>query len=507
MRMMRLSALSCLFLTTFSASAIHAASGPKIKYVLVISIDGTYSQDITKWVASHPGSAIANLTATGVNYTNAFTTQPSDSIPSTAAMFTGASPSLAGMYYDDAWHRVWAPSISSGGICNPGVPNGTVIDLKQGIDFNGSALDAGGGINPNNLPRDPYNNCAPVYPHDMLRVNTVFEVVKAAGMYTAYSEKRPAYDFLNGKTGGVIDLYVPEINSVSLLNLAQIEGFDQLRVNSILNEIKEFNHDGTVEAPKPNLFGMNFQSVNSAKKSSPTSGYTSSGDFDAAMLNAMSYVDTAVGSIVASLSSSGILDKTVIVITAKHGESPVVSTRTIVLFDPNKLANNPIGQILTNAGIAWNKMTAKTSALIWLKDQSQTSAAVAALTDATNPLVAALAPNVKQVLSFGNGLPFPSPSTDPASPDIVVWMQDGVNFEPTLTSTTHAEHGGFGEGETHVPLLISNTRWSPVTVFETASTRQIAPTILTLLGLDPNSLQAVQIEGVQPLASVVVKVQ
>ncbi len=502
---MRPLSLICLLLTTFSGSVLHAANGPKIKHVLVISIDGMHAKDLAKWVAANPGSTLANLTQTGVNYTNAFSTQPSDSIPATVGIFTGASASLGGMYYDDAWHRVWAPSVNSSGTCTPNTPNGTVVDLKQGIDINGNALDAGGGINPNNLPRDPFNNCVPIYPHDMLRVNTIFEVVKAAGMYTAYSEKRPAYEFLNGTTGGVVDLYAPEINAVTLLNLAQIEGFDQLRVNSILNEINEFNHDGTVEAPKPALFGMNFQSINSAKKSSATSGYiNNSGDFDPLMLNAMSYVDTSLGSIVSALGAQSMRDSTVIVITAKHGESPLGPTRTIVLFDANKLANNLIGTILTDAGIAWNKITAKSSALIWLKDQTQTAAAVTALNAST-----ALAPNLYRVLSFGDPLyPFPNPITaDAAPPDIVVWMNDGVNFEPTLSSTTHAEHGGFGANETHVPLLVSYSRWTPVTQTATVGTRQIAPTVLTLLGLDPNALRAVQIEGVPALPDVVAKLQ
>jgi hypothetical protein len=491
---------------------LEAANGPKIKHVLVISIDGMHSQDLAKWVANNPGSVLASLTKTGVNYSNAVTTQPSDSIPSTVGIFTGASPSLGGMYYDDAWHRVWAPSISSKATCTPNVPNGTVIDLKQGIDVNPTLIDSG-GIDPNKLPRDPFNNCNPIYPQDMLRVNTVFEVVKAAGMYTAYSEKRPSYDFLNGKTGGVIDLYTPEINGVSLLNLAAIEGFDQLRVNSIINEINEFNHDGTQEAPKPALFGMNFQSVNSAKKASSTSGYTdTSGNFDAMMLNAMNYVDNALGSIVSALNAQTILDSTVIVITAKHGESPLGPTRTIVMFDANNPGNGPIGAALSAAGIQFNRITAKTSTLIWLKDSGQTPGAVTALSMASN-----LAPFLKQVLSFGNRLPFPQPgtgtnNTDPAPPDIVLWMNDGVNFEPSVNSTTHAEHGGFGQFETHVPLLVSHSSWSPVSVtgtgpLDTVDTRRIAPTVLTLLGLDPNSLQAVQIEHTQVLQEVVNKLQ
>jgi arylsulfatase A-like enzyme len=82
-------------------------------------------------------------------------------------------------------------------------------------------------------------------------------------------------------------------------------------------------------------------------------------------------------------------------------------------------------------------------------------------------------------------------------------MKDGVNFEPSLTSTTHAEHGGFGENETHVPLMVFFPGWTPLSQSLTVSTRQIAPTVLMLLGLDPQALQAVQIEGVAPLADVV----
>src|SRR5262249_9367804 len=203
---------------------------------------------------------------------------------------------------------------------------------------------------------------------------------------------------------------------------------------------------------------------------------------------------------------------TVIVITGKHGESPLGPTRTIAIFDSSSPGLSPIGAALSAAGIQFNRITAKTSALIWLKDSGQTMAAVAALSVAPG-----VAPFLKQVLSFGNGLPFPQPgtgsnNTDPAPPDIVLWMNDGVNFEPNVNSTTHAEHGGFGQFETHVPLLVSHSNWSPVSVtgtgpLDTVDTRRIAPTVLTLLGLDPNSLQAVQIEHTPVLQEVVNKLQ
>src|SRR5262249_35819216 len=154
---------------------------------------------------------------------------------------------------------------------------GTVIDLKQGYDFNGSALDAGGGLNPALLPLDPSKGCTPVYPHNMIRVNTIFEVVKNAGLRTAFSEKRPSYDFLNGPSGtGVQDLYVPEINfNSTLTDNFKTQSFDELRVQSLIHEIDGFDHTGTVAAPVPALFGMNFQSVNAGKKNAP-GGYTDS---------------------------------------------------------------------------------------------------------------------------------------------------------------------------------------------------------------------------------------
>ncbi len=68
-------------------------------------------------------------------------------------------------------------------------------------------------LDPAQLPVDPAT-CQPVYPHSYLRVNTVFEVARAAGLRTAWSDKHAAYEILNGPSGtGVQDLFTPEINS------------------------------------------------------------------------------------------------------------------------------------------------------------------------------------------------------------------------------------------------------------------------------------------------------
>src|SRR5579872_278205 len=300
--MRTLTAICWLATLYLNGSVLRAQNGTKIKHVLVISIDGMHSHDLANWIQANPTSTLANLSANAVNYTNAFTTQPSDSIPSTVGIFTGASPSLGGMYYDDAWNRAWSPA---GSAC---VKVGAAVDLKDTIDVTPAPLPpASAVLDPAKLALDPAHGCTPVFPHNMMRVNTIFEVVRAAGMYTAYSEKRPSYDFLNGPSGsGVQDLYTPEIAAFNLLNLSQIETFDQFRVNSILNEINELNHDGTAEAPKPALFGMNFQAVNSAKKESSSSGYAdAAGNPDAFLTNALQYVDGALGSIVSALRAQG----------------------------------------------------------------------------------------------------------------------------------------------------------------------------------------------------------
>jgi arylsulfatase A-like enzyme len=92
-----------------------------------------------------------------------------------------------------------------------------------------------------------------------------------------------------------------------------------------------------------------------------------------------------------------------------------------------------------------------------------------------------------------------SPLTDSRTPDIIVAPNVGV----VLTGSTkkQAEHGGFANDDTNVMLLVSNPSISAKTDFNFVETKQVAPTILQLLGLDPRKLDAVQIEGTTVLPS------
>ncbi|MBV8566565.1 MAG: alkaline phosphatase family protein, partial [Methylobacteriaceae bacterium] len=61
-------------------------------------------------------------------------------------------------------------------------------------------------------------------------------------------------------------------------------------------------------------------------------------------------------------------------------------------------------------------------------------------------------------------------------------------------ATKIAEHGGNSEDDRHVGLLVSLPGLSAETVSERVATASVAPTILAVLGLDPQKLQAVAVE-------------
>src|SRR5262249_60357341 len=84
-------------------------------------------------------------------------------------------------------------------------PVGTEVVYNEAIDQDLTQLDGGGGIDPAKLPRDPQQGCRPVFPHQYLRVNTLFEVIKQAGGSTAWSDKHPAYEILQGPSGTGLD--------------------------------------------------------------------------------------------------------------------------------------------------------------------------------------------------------------------------------------------------------------------------------------------------------------
>jgi len=449
---------------------------PRVQHVLLISVDGMHESDLRQYVAGHPTSALAVLSGSGVTFSQAHSAMPSDSFPGLLALVTGGTPKSTGVYYDDSYDRKLS---AAGSDCKVA---GTEVVYDESIDKDSDLLDSG-GIDPAKLPRDPANGCQPVYPHSFLRVNTVFEVAKAAGLTTAWADKHPAYDLIQGPSGkGVDDLYTPEINNATSPadSEAKTAAYDALKVKAVLNQIGGQTSAGAA-GQVPAIFGMNFQALSVAQK---TTGYAAQGAPGPDVAAALDFVDASLGQMVSGLKAGGLTASTLVVISAKHGQSPI--DRSALKIVDSKALRAAI-TVAAPAGIA--QLTTDSVGLVWLKDGTQADAVAAALTAGKAAL------SIDRVLS-GAALKaqYGDPASDSRVPDLVVIPTQGVIYtKPTATKI--AEHGGFSEDDTHVALLVSAPGLQAGTVTTPVSTTQVAPTLLSALGLDPRALQAVEQEG------------
>lgn len=511
--------LSVFLLLIPISQTLHAQDSQgkhKVKHVLLISVDGLHALDLTNYVNSHPQSTLAQLSSHGVTFDNAATSQPSDSFPGLSALVTGGSPTTAGFWYDVTYNRKLSPpAVTTPYIAYVGAPGGpcpgqigTITEFDESVDKDLTKLY--GSIDPNFLPRDPNRGCAPVYPHEYLRVNTIFEVVKAHGGYTAWTDKHPAYEWTNGPSGaGVDDFFGPEINSIPVAlpypgcnpvnaadptpddgwttDLKNIQCYDETHVQAVLNEINGYTHDGKQRAPVPTLFGTNFQAVSVGEKLAG-SGYADVlGTPSAGLLSELDFVDSSLGKMVSALKNAGVYDETLIIIGAKHGQSPIDQTKRVGIGggQPATLINT------LGSGEAFD--ISDDGSLIWLNDSSQADEIAKELSTEANQATLGI-----QEIFAGPALreKFNSPLNDPRTPDIVLKVNTGVIF---TGGSKIAEHGGLNEDDMHVALLFSMPDFAAKHVKTYVLNQQVAPTIIQALGLDPNELKAVQIEGIDPL--------
>ena len=543
-----------------------------IRRVLLISIDGMHALDYLNCVNGGYCPHLADLGKTGVNYTRTSASRPSDSFPGLMALVTGGTPRLVGAFYDVGFDRILAPPQNDtgngvfSGTCVPNTPNGTTTEYEEGVDINQNLLNGGNGksltdgdwqsIDPTRLPRDPYskpNPCAPVYPWNFIRANTIFGVIHAAHGYTAWADKHAVYAAVSGPTGTAVpsnvdDYYSPDVNSnvVGLPGVKLPDGdscanptgsgawtddfrdiqcYDTLKVNAIVNEIDGKAHLGNSTAPVPNIFGMNFQAVSVGQKlikGSVKGGYQdAAGTPTSTMEDEIKFVDNSIGQMVAELKHEGLLETTLIIVTAKHGQSPI---------DPNRFQEKGAGITTTPADVIAGLLppppvggapenpntpdktvtvtrtpltagdtlsaigpTEDDVSLLWLAPEASITDAVSALEGSGTAGIGLgqifYGPSIETMYNKP-GLP---PNGDPRTPDIIVQPNVGVVY--TGSHKKQAEHGGFAQDDTNVMILVSNPDLEAQTVTSFVETTQVAPTILQALGLDPGSLDAVQKEG------------
>jgi Type I phosphodiesterase / nucleotide pyrophosphatase len=462
---------------TTAISTNGDASNGKAAHVLLLSIDGFHQFDLERYATTHPGSALARLVARGTEYTGTTSSRPSDSFPGTLAMTTGGSPSSTGIYYDVTWDDLLSPP---GSAC---ATRGAVAPFDGAIDVDDTAVTT--SIDPTKLPLDPDRNCSPVYPHDYLKVNTIFEVIRAAGMRTAVSDKHPSYELLNGPSGtGVDDLFTPENDANGAKkDIAKMEAYDETKVQAVLNQIDGFDHARATYVGVPAIIMMNFQAANIGEK---VGGYAdAAGTPTAALAGAFDYVDGAIDRMLAELEAQDLTDSTLVIVTAKHANAPVdLSTRRAI--DP-ALIDATIESV--QLGLLAHE-TPDSISLIWLTDHSRAAEVAQAI--AANPALAAETVYVGDAIKtvFDGTLAF----ARNRRPDVIVQPQPGVIYTTTSAATKKVEHGGFTEENTHVPLVVAGPGVAVRTVHRPVDLRQVAPTVLKALGLKPNDLDAVRRE-------------
>ena len=506
-------ALSLLAGVVFGATAEAA----DVDHVLLISVDGLHALDVARYVEAHPTSAMAELSSHGITYSNARTPANSDSFPGLLALVTGGSPVSHGLFYDVSYDRtLFDPSNVS---CQG--PAGNAMILDESIDKYSGGNVSLNVIDPARLPRgrNESGQCVAMYPHNIIRANTIFEVVKSKGGHTAWADKHPAYDLVNGPSGkGVDDLYTPEITNVNgfdaTVSVDCTVANDQLKVTAIINEINGLKHDGTPGGGTPAVFGMNFQAVSVGQKlvkdnsdgSCPQSTHTGKlgGYIDGAgtptevLAYGLQKTDEALRGMIQALKQRGLYNSTLFIVSAKHGQSPINPVKVnkpghfadVVATLPDA-ATNPAAIAIANAN-ACSKgpcgfVQDDDIALIWLQDQSQAQAVI----DYLNANAKALF--IDEVLGGDDlKLKFNDPAHDSRTPDVIVQPIYGTVY--TGSTKKNAEHGGMSFGDTNVGLIVSNPRLPSALLKTPVLTSQVAPTILQALDIEPEALKSVRVE-------------
>jgi hypothetical protein len=332
---------------------------------------------------------------------------------------------------------------------------------------------------------------------------------------------------------------------------AATKQYDGYKVQAVINELDGYEHSRGSKVGVPAILGMNFQAVSVAEKVDSPGTITKNADGTYTvgptelagylpgtttpgplLAGALDYVNAQLRRMVDTIHREGLESSTAIIVTAKHGQSPQ---------DPLLLKRIKDGPIIDAINEAWceqqnptatpDPITYCTNGLssgaitplivagtdddLWQSYLSVKTQAAADFVKSylwSHPATAVLYNNdgvdrgTEQVAHSGLAQIYAGqeaanffgvPYSDPRYPDVFGRVQVGVVY---TGGSKIAEHGGDNPGDRDVPILVyapgtvkpaSNGQWTETT--------QVAPTILQLLGLDPNSLQAVQQEGTQVL--------
>jgi hypothetical protein len=332
---------------------------------------------------------------------------------------------------------------------------------------------------------------------------------------------------------------------------AATKQYDSYKVRAVINEINGYDHSGRHKVGVPAILGMNFQAVSVAEKVDSPGAITKNADGTYTvgptrlagylpgthtpgplLSGALDYVNAQLNRMVNAIHQQDLTRRIAIIITAKHGQSPqnplllkrikdgpIIDAINEAWCEQQNPAASPDPTTYCTNGLSEGMITplivAGTDDDLWqsylsVKTQAATdfvknylwshpATAVLYNNDGVNRGTELVAHSGLAHIYAGHGAAafFGVPYSDPRYPDVFGRVQVGVVY---TGGSKIAEHGGDNPGDRDVPILV----YAPGTVAQGSSgdwveTTQVAPTILQLLGLDPNSLQAVQKEGTRVL--------
>ncbi|KAJ6102005.1 hypothetical protein N7486_004432 [Penicillium sp. IBT 16267x] len=423
----------------------HVYSNGPYKQVVYLSFDGMHQSDLVKYIEMYPNSTFASVVDSSVVFNNAKASKPSDSFPATIAPFTGASARVSGVYWQVTWAKdLYPPSSNCSG------PIGAQADWSQVIDLNASSITGGNTFNLSAVPMklNSWGVCEPLFPHDYLRVNTVFG-------------------------------YFPE-NAAVASNLEDQLAWDDLHWSALANVTAGHYVNGTGSIDF-SIIGSNFNSFTWAQSSG--SGYANGSTlanpiFSPNLTATLHAADAKLGAFIEQLKDAGKLESILLIVSSKQGQSPVDES-TLTLIDPQL--------VIDATGVNVSLLTSSDVGLIWLEDGHD------AVTAKTNLLAKAEELNIVNVLAgdevweygFGN------PRLDPRAPDVIVLAKDGTLYESGATE----DHGAWFPDDLDVPLVFYNPTFTHANISLEVRTTQIASTILAALGLPLAQLDGWRAEG------------
>jgi hypothetical protein len=183
------------------------------------------------------------------------------------------------------------------------------------------------------------------------------------------------------------------------------------------------------------------------------------------------------------MKSAGTYDSTLLIVTAKHGQSPI---------DPSLSKKIDPASIQNATSIEIDQVTADDGALLWLH-----SPTVSNIQQLKSDLLASASKlGISRILSgseiYQNG--FGDPKLDPRVPDIIVISQPGVIYA-SPTASKIMEHGGLNDDDLTVALFVHNPKIKGCVNDERVLTRQVAVTAVLALGAPGEQLDGAVTDG------------